>query len=455
MSLQDFQLLDNEPLDKSIIKRVFTKIYNRKGDQLNHSDQNVEFVFGENNNYHQIGNAYLEINIIVRKNDDTNFHHEEPVRLVNNGYAFCFKEARLGTTNSRDIEINKFCGQVSTIMRAISNKDGDLLSQFDNINENDIPKLERLADLPPQIRSTPHQKMLINNHIDANRGKYKGYLCLEDIFGFCKTLKKVTKNLGFHLTCKTNDLQNIIYSSMADDIDVTINNLYLYVPNIIQSVENQVMFNEATQNNYKITFDEGYTERRVTSDTITQLDIGSSQNVQSLKHLTSAQQTRIRADTANKNYNKALFDNLNLQKYYDEIDSVRYPRESVLVYYEQNDYFEQYKELKLFFKEYIGEELMSPFKSYPDMKTKYPIEIRDSKHQSDHITPKKTQRFQEYSADPENAKFNSILIRRREIELISDGNKLIEIKVIQNEYSYSDNYKYPIIPIIIIINVKI
>ena len=37
-------------------------------------------------------------------------------------------------------------------MRAISNKDGHLLSQFDNINENDIPILERLQDLPPQIR---------------------------------------------------------------------------------------------------------------------------------------------------------------------------------------------------------------------------------------------------------------------------------------------------------------
>ena len=87
----------------------------------------------------------------------------------------------------------------------ISNKYGDLLSQFDNINENDIPVLERLADLPPQIRSTPHQKMLINNHTDANKGKIKGNLCLEDIFGYCKSFKKVTKNLGFHLVLKTAD----------------------------------------------------------------------------------------------------------------------------------------------------------------------------------------------------------------------------------------------------------
>ena len=110
-------------------------------------------------------------------------------------------------------------------MRAISNEDGDLLSQFDNINENDIPVLNRLADLPVQIRDTPHQKILINNHADANKGRIKGYLYLEDDFGFFKTFIKVTKNLGSHLTFKTNDLQDIIYTSMTDDINVTFNNL--------------------------------------------------------------------------------------------------------------------------------------------------------------------------------------------------------------------------------------
>ena len=116
-------------------------------------------------------------------------------------------------------------------MRVISNNDGDFLSQFDNITENDIPILNRLADLPVQIRDKPHQKMLIDNHTDANKGKIKGYLYLEDIFGFRKAFEKVTKNLGFNLSFKTNDLQDIIYTSMTDDINVTISNLYIYVPN--------------------------------------------------------------------------------------------------------------------------------------------------------------------------------------------------------------------------------
>ena len=146
-------------------------------------------------------------------------------------------------------------------MKVISNKDGDLLSQFDNINEKDNPILSRITDLPPQFRSTPHQKMLKDNHIDANKGKIKGNIYLEDIVGFCKIFEKVTKTLGFHLMLKTNNLQDIINTFMADDINVTINNLYLVVPNLIPSIETQLMFNEATQNNYKISFDEYYTKR--------------------------------------------------------------------------------------------------------------------------------------------------------------------------------------------------
>ena len=98
-------------------------MYHQQGAQLNQSDQNIEFIFGENNNYHQIGNAYLEINNTIRKADTTNFHNEDPIRLVKNGFSYCFKEARLSTSVGSDIEHNKFCGQVSTNMKVISNKD--------------------------------------------------------------------------------------------------------------------------------------------------------------------------------------------------------------------------------------------------------------------------------------------------------------------------------------------
>ena len=191
------------------------------------------------------------------------------------------------------------------------------------------------------------------------------------------------------------------------------------------------MFNEATEKNYKISFDEHYTERRLIKDMIVQHDIGSAQHVNAPKYLICAHQPKESIDTANKNKNNAIFDHPNVRKYYVELDSIRYPRDSLLTYYEENDYIKQYKNLKLFFKEDIGEPLLNLFISYPDTERKYPIGIIDLRHQPDHITPKKTQFLQEYGVDPANARLFLILIRRREIELIGDGNKLIEIKILE------------------------
>ena len=276
--------------------------------------------------------------------------------------------------------------------------------------------------------------MLIDNHNvvgqEVNKGKIKGHLPLEHIFGFCKSFRKITKNLGFHISFRTADLQDIIFTSIANNIIVTIISLYLFVPTLIPNTETQLMFNESIQNNYRIFFDDWYTERRVVSDTITQIDIGSAQQVNSPKYLITAHQTAAKLNAPNKTINISTFDHLYVRKYFVEIDSIRYPHDSVLTIYNENDYIDQYKDIKLFYKEYVGEEVLTPFVSYPDIKTKYPIQVIDLRFQADHIAPKKIQLFEEYRENPNSARLYVILIRRREIELISDGNKLIEVKVI-------------------------
>ena len=128
-----------------------------------------------------------------------------------------------------------------------------------------------------------------------------------------------------------------------------------------------------------------------------------------------------------KKINIAIFDNVNLRKYHVVIDSLRYPRDSLLIDYEENDFIEQYENLN-FFKEYIGEPILNLFISNRDMKTKYLIDIIDSRHQPGHTTAKKFQAIKEYGTNPVNARLFLILIRRREIELIRDGNKLIEVR---------------------------
>ena len=64
------------------------------------------------------------------------------------------------------------------------------------------------------------------------------------------------------------------------------------------------------------------------------------------------------------------------------------------------------------------------------METKYSFGILDLRHQLDHKTLKKIQLFHGNGTDPDNVGLILILIRRRGIELISDGNKVIEVKII-------------------------
>ena len=227
-----------------------------------------------------------------------------------------------------------------------------------------------------------------------------------------------------------NDLQDIIFTTIADDINVTINSLYLYVPQLIPSTSTQVMFNEAVMNNYTITFDSWYTERKISNDgRELQVGIGSAQHINSPKYLISAFQTNART-TPNKASNPAIFDDNHVTKCFVEIDGVRYPQDAVLTNFEENSYLDQYRDLKLFYKEYAGEDLLQPYISYPDMKYLYPIQITDLRHQVDHITPKKIQFFQEFSEDPANERLFIILVRHRQVEMISDGNKIIEGKVL-------------------------
>ena len=192
------------------------------------------------------------------------------IRLVNNAFAYTFKHASISTTSGGEIEINKYVGPTSTMMRVLTSKDGDIISYFDKINE-------------PDVNNTTLKQRLINNHtIAANKGKLTGQLPLEHIFGFCKTFKKVTKGLGFHISFKTADLQDILFTTIATDINVTINSLYLFVPTFIPDAQTQLMFNDSIKNSFTLSFDSWTTDRKIVNTGLEyQVDIGSSANINS------------------------------------------------------------------------------------------------------------------------------------------------------------------------------
>ena len=61
------------------------------------------------------------------------------------------------------------------------------------------------------------------------------------------------------------------------------------------------------------------------------------------------------------------------------------------------------------------------------MKTNYPIQVIDLSFQVDHIIPKKFQVFDVYRGATRIARLFMIIVRHREIEMISDGIKITKI----------------------------
>ena len=82
-----------------------------------------------------------------------------------------------------------------------------------------------------------------------------------------------------------------------------------------------------------------------------QLDIGSSSNINAPLFLIAAHQKTQRtnldsttnppAKLSNTRFNNAIFDVLNVEQYFVEIDSMRYPKDPIMTNYPENNYLNQ------------------------------------------------------------------------------------------------------------------
>ena len=314
----------------------------------------------------------------------------------------------------------------------VTQKDDDLSTYFDIIDENETG-----------INNFPLKQVLINNHTEDNRGIIRGHLPLEYIFGFCKSFLKITKGLGFQLDLRTsNRKRDILYTTLGDnDANVTVIIISLFVPQIIPSPATQVYFKEAIFKSFTLPYKSWTTDGKpVDTAEEFQLDISSASNINSSLYLVAAHQHTQRLDPPNsainlsKNrYKNAILHPVKVGKYYAEIDGVRYPKNPIMVVYDEDIYLDQYRDLKLFYKEYVGEQLLSPNITYDKMKTCYSVLIIGLPFQVDHILPKKNRFFREYDGIPGNTILYVILIKHREIKMISDGTKIISVEVIKNK----------------------
>ena len=93
-------------------------------------------------------------------------------------------------------------------------------------------------------------------------------------------MKKITKDLGFHLTFKTADLQDIINTTLADDSETYFDILFLYVPLLIPYAQTQLIFNDSIENSFTLSVDSWCIDRKTVDSRLEyQVQIGRAQKI--------------------------------------------------------------------------------------------------------------------------------------------------------------------------------
>ena len=149
-------------------------------------------------------NGYLEFDIRIGKADLTNFivpddYTNEVTGFVNIAFTYTIHDPQISPSAGIEIEKSKYVGPVSTNMRLITQKDGDLSKYFDVIDKNENT-----------TNDSSLKHILFNNHSKAKRRLIRGHLLLEYTFGFRKSFTKNQR--AWNGTRITNIKQKTRYS---------------------------------------------------------------------------------------------------------------------------------------------------------------------------------------------------------------------------------------------------
>ena len=150
-------------------------------------------------------------------------------------------------------------------------------------------------------------------------------------------------------------------------------------------------FNEAISQSLTISSESWTTDQKpVNTAKEFQVDISSASNINSPLYLIAAHQRTQRLDPAdpttslsNNRFNNTFSDKVQVRKLYSEIDGTRFRKNPIMTDYDENNYLDEYRDIKLIYREYVGEPMLAPIITYDKRKKYYPFEIIDLRFQVD------------------------------------------------------------------------
>ena len=367
-----FKLSENYDVDRKILKCDYIRYSPAEISTINTANSQIYINIPREDSVISLLNSYLELNFdVLHAVNNNRYEDANDIRLVNLGPIALFSNYKLTTSSGKHLEEISRAHFISLMYKLLtSSKDSDDLSiGFDRNRNNRKRELTNVKNF---------------------KGIYHIRIYLKDIFGFAENQEKGTYGLGYKLTLTRNTDNAVLNKDNAvANGRVKINSLDWYVPHYSPNLEeynklmNQIKKNTPTLLHYQ--------ERSVfMKEVITQnhwtFELGTQEGINVPIWIFVAFQQNDRQNDHNLN-NDTFYRPL-VSSAQCIIGTEKYPDNSILLNYNDDDYSQGYGQIKEAFRALTKDNLLQPYISDADFRSSnndnnigYNIYAFDIRHQ--------------------------------------------------------------------------
>ena len=340
-----FKLNEKYEINRDILKCDYIRYSPSEISTINTTNSQVYINIPREDSVISLLNSYLELDFDVLHAGTSNRYVDgNNIRLVNLGTIALFSNYKLTFSSGKHLENIDHAHIVSLMYKLLTSGKGsdDLSIGFD------------------RDQNRRQRELSINKNI---KGKYHVKIYLKDVFGFAEYQNKGTYGLGYKLTLTRNSNNAVLNKDNAINLGrIKINAIEWYVPHYTPSIQQQSILSKQIIN--KTPTEINYPERsvfmkEVNTQNFWTFELGTQEgiNIPTWIFVGFQQNDRQR----DQNLNNDTFVRLPVISAQVVIGTERYPDNSILLNYEDDDYSQGYGQIKEAFKALTKDDILQPY----------------------------------------------------------------------------------------------
>ena len=348
-----FKLNEKYEINRDILKCDYIRYSPSEISTINTANSQVYINIPREDSVISLLNSYLQLNFDVIRADNSNRYLDgNDIRLVNLGPIGLFSNYKLTTSSGKHLQNIDQAHIVSLLYKLLTSSKGsdDLSIGFD------------------RDRTRRRNELTNNKNI---KGECHVRVCLKDIFGYAEYQQKGTFGLGYKLTLTRNNDNVVLNKGNAINVGkIKINAIEWYVPHYTPSIQQQSILSKQIINKTPteiIDPERSVFMKEVNTQNFWTFELGTQEGVNIPTWIFVGFQQNDRQH--DQILNNDTFVRLPVISAQVVIGTERYPDNSILLNYEDDDYSQGYGQIKEAFKALTKDNILQPYISDHDFRS--------------------------------------------------------------------------------------